>query len=93
MGTLVLLALAPQELGLLISDVRVGAGAPRHLKREGREVAALDVVVQIRRGEREMPGYGSHGSGVSPRRRAARRESCLGASPCPIAQPSRGLAG
>ena len=87
------LALVPQELAPLVGHVRLRALAARDLARERREVPALDVVVQVGRREDEVPGCGSHGSGVSPRGRVARRESCLGASPYPTAQPSRGLAG
>jgi hypothetical protein len=66
-GALVLLALAPQELGLLVGDLRLRAAAPRDLERERREVGALDVVVQVGGREGEVPGDGAHGSGVSLR--------------------------
>jgi predicted nucleotidyltransferase len=62
MGALVLLALASQELGMLVGEVRAGAAASRHLERKRREVGV----------------DGLHGSGVSPRRGAGRRESFSG---------------
>ncbi len=71
MGALVLRALAGEELGLLVGDVRAGTLAARDLERKRREVGALDVVVQVRRREREVAGEGAHGSGVSLRGRAA----------------------
>jgi hypothetical protein len=86
MGALVLLALAPQELGMLVGDVRARAAAPRHLERERREVGALDVVVQVGGREREVAVGGLHGFGVSSRCRGARRDPCLEASPPAIAR-------
>src|SRR2546428_4900430 len=46
-GRLVLLALAAEQLAVLVGDMRPRALPPRHLARKGRQVLALDVVVQI----------------------------------------------
>ena len=45
--SLVLLALAPQEIDVILRHVRPRAGAARDLERQRREVRALDVVVEV----------------------------------------------
>ena len=47
MRGLVLLALAPQEIDVILRHVRPRAGAARDLERQRREVRALDVVVEV----------------------------------------------
>ena len=58
---LVYLALAPQQVGFLVGDVRTRALAPRHLEGQGRQMRALDVVVQIRRRKKDVSVSALHG--------------------------------
>ena len=58
---LVYLALAPQQVGFLVCDVRTRALAPRHLEGQGRQMRALDVVVQIRRRKKDVSVSALHG--------------------------------
>src|SRR2546422_2526961 len=52
-GGLVLLALAAEQLAVLVGDMRPRALPARDLARKGRQVLALDVVVRIGGGEKE----------------------------------------
>ncbi len=53
---LVLLALPPEEVALLVGQVRARPLPERHLERERGEVGALDVIVQVGGGEDDLPG-------------------------------------
>jgi hypothetical protein len=56
MRALVLFALPPEEIALLVRQVRAGPLLERHLERERGEVGALDVVVQVGRRKDDLPG-------------------------------------
>src|SRR5882724_159290 len=60
-GALVQLALAPQQLGVLVGDEGTGAVAARYLEGQRCEVLALHVVVEIRRRKRDVGAYAVHG--------------------------------
>ena len=59
-GALVQLALAPQQLRVLVGDERPGALAARDLERQRRQVRALEVVVQVGGGKRDAAAHLLH---------------------------------
>src|SRR5262249_39521331 len=61
-GALVLLALLGQQLAIQVGGARLRSLSPRNLLREGRQVLALHVVVQIGGGKNEAAGDELHGS-------------------------------
>src|SRR5262249_6192975 len=60
-GGLVLLAFLGEQLAIHVGDARPGSLPPRNLLREGRQVFALHVVVQIGGGKNEAIGDELHG--------------------------------